>query len=196
VLPDGLSYRLLVLAGNQQLPVKVLRKLVDMVKAGATVLGPRPPGPYGLEDDLAEFTALADQLWGSSHPDSTGEHFLGKGRVVWGKSVLQFFHDDSVPPDFECSGVSPQGVIDWIHRKMAAGDIYFVSSRWQPVEQVECTFRVSGKIPELWDPVTGNIREAGAFRQTNGCTIRPVRLPVRSFPQAHHRDGAFGKKLG
>jgi acetyl esterase/lipase len=81
-----------------------------------------------------------------------------------------------VAPDFECTGVSTNGIIDWIHRKTDEGDIYFVSSRWQPVERVECSFRVSGKIPELWDPVTGEIQEAGAFRQENGRTIVPLKF--------------------
>ena len=176
VLPDGLSYRLLVLAANEALPVEVLRKLAAMVKAGATIVGTRPPGPYGMTDDPAEFTALADQLWGAGQPGLAGEKSLGKGRVVWGRPVLQLLHEDGVPPDVEFAGVSPKGVLDWIHRKTGEGDLYFVCSRWQPVEQVECTFRVSDKIPELWDPVTGKVREAGAFRQEHGRTIVPLRF--------------------
>jgi len=176
VLPDGLNYRLLALDQGQPLPVTVLHKLVDMVEAGATVLGTRPPGPYGLKDDPAEFDILVNRLWGSSHPDPAGMRSLGKGRVVWGKPVLQFLQDDGVAPDFECAGVSSKGVVDWIHRQTNNEDLYFVCSRWQPVEQVECVFRVSGKIPELWDPVTGKIREAAAFRQENGRTIVPLKF--------------------
>ena len=176
VLPDGLSYRLLVLAANEALPIAVLRKLATMVEAGATILGPRPSGPYGLQDDPAEFAALADQLWSAGQPTLAGEKTLGKGRVIWGKPVRQLLHDDGVPADVEFAGVSPKGMMDWIHRKTDEGDLYFVSSRWQPVEQVECTFRVSGKIPELWDPVTGKVREAGAFRQEHGRTIVPLRF--------------------
>jgi hypothetical protein len=65
-------------------------------------------------------------------------------------------------------------VIDYIHRKTDDADIYYVSSRWQPVEKVECTFRVSGKQPEIWNPVTGEIRELTDFKQENGRTIIPL----------------------
>ena len=178
VLPDGLRYRLLVLSRNEPLPLVVVRKLIDLVEAGATIMGSRPPGPYGLKDDPEQFEALANKLWGTSPsaPNITMVRYLGRGRVVWGSPVLKFLHDDGVLPDFECAGVSPKGVIDWIHRKIGDGDIYFVSSRWQPVERVACTFRVRNKIPELWDPVTGIIREAGAYRQENGRTIVPLQF--------------------
>ena len=56
--------------------------------------------------------------------------------------------EEGVKPDFEASGDSPKGKIDWIHRRIDNGDIYFIASKWQPVEQVECAFRVTGKIPD------------------------------------------------
>ncbi len=71
--------------------------------------------------------------------------------------------DDGIAPDFECSGTSEQGVIDYIHRKQGDADIYFIASRWQRVEKVQCTFRVAGKQPELWDPVSGKIRDLKDF---------------------------------
>ncbi|HYH55852.1 MAG TPA: glycoside hydrolase, partial [Anseongella sp.] len=41
----------------------------------------------------------------------------------------------------------------------------------------EVTFRVSGKLPEFWDPVTGETRPAKAWRQENGLTTVPVEFP-------------------
>jgi hypothetical protein len=78
-------------------------------------------------------------------------------------------------PDFEFTGLSEAGTIDWIHRTTSDGtEIYFVCSRWETPESVECSFRVSGKQPELWNPVTGEIRAATAFHQKNGRTIMPL----------------------
>src|SRR5690606_3594134 len=43
-------------------------------------------------------------------------------------------------------------------------------------EEVECSFRVTGKIPELWDPITGEITKPGTYREENGQTIIPLHL--------------------
>jgi hypothetical protein len=43
---------------------------------------------------------------------------------------------------------------------------------------VECTFRVTGRQPELWDAVAGTMRDAGTFTSGNGTT----RLPIRFDP--------------
>ena len=107
VLPNGMSYRLLMLAEREPLPVEVLRKLLKLVEAGATVMGSRPPGPYGLMDDPVEFTVLADRLWGSGRPAAAAVRSVGKGRVVWGIPVLQFLLKDGVQPDFECRASAP-----------------------------------------------------------------------------------------
>src|ERR1035437_2940151 len=42
VLPDGMSYRVLVLPDRSGISLPVLRKLKELVKAGATVIGPKP----------------------------------------------------------------------------------------------------------------------------------------------------------
>ncbi len=94
--------------------------------------------------------------------------------VVDDRAIRERLARMGVGPDFECSGVSEQGVIDFIHRRSGDADLYFVASRWQPVERVVCSFRVSGKQPELWDPVTGTTRELPEFRQENGRTIVPL----------------------
>jgi hypothetical protein len=106
----------------------------------------------------------------------------GKGQFIWNKSIREVLQNQNVLPDFESSGLSDAGVVDFIHRKTEDADIYYVASRWQPVEKVECTFRVSGKQPELWNPVTGETRLLSNFKIENGRTIIPMEFgPCSSY---------------
>ena len=75
-----MSYRVLALdANSQHMPLAVLRKIRDLVNAGAVVVGPKPIDSPSLSDDQAEFQTIADQLWGSG---------TGKGKV-YGKRPMQ-----------------------------------------------------------------------------------------------------------
>jgi len=177
VLPDGMSYRVLVLPDNLPMQLSVLEKLASLLDAGATVIGPRPTGMFGKplqRGDGEKFDALVKRLWAGAEPTAT-ESRIGSGRLVWGKTARQVLSELAVAPDFEYQGLSDAGMIDWIHRTMSDGtEIYFVASRWEKPESVTCSFRVSGKQPELWNPVTGAMRDATAFRQENGRTIVPL----------------------
>lgn len=48
VLPDGMSYRLLVLPERRMMSPRVLHKIKELVEAGATVVGPKPQRAPGL----------------------------------------------------------------------------------------------------------------------------------------------------
>lgn len=174
VLPDGMNYRVLVLPDNQPMRLEALQKVAALVKQGATVVGPRPTAMSGFSpqsNDLAAFDALTKDLWKDS---AQGETKIGDGRLVWGKTAREVMQAAGVGPDFEHAGVSDAGTIDWIHRTAGDTDIYYVTSRWPTAEKIEATFRVSGRQPELWDPVTGRTRDATAFRQKDGRTTVPL----------------------
>ena len=104
VLPDGMSYRLLALPNSQTMTPRLLAKIVELVEAGATVVGPRPQKSPGLENFPAcddEVKKLADQALGrlrrARRSSSTS---LGKGRVVWGETPEQVLAGMKVPVDF------------------------------------------------------------------------------------------------
>jgi len=179
VLPDGMSYRLLVLPGYNRISLPVLRKLRSLVADGATVIGPRPAAATSLENypqcDL-EVAALARELWGETNGPAATEHSFGKGRVIWEKSARQVLLDDGVRPDFEFSGATPGVALDYIHRRDGATEIYFVANPTNHWENVTCVFRVAGKAPELWLPDTGEIRRGINFEEKDGRTEVPVRL--------------------
>ena len=64
VLPSGMAYRVLALPGVKVLSLEVARKLRDLVRAGATVVGPKPERTTGRQDD-GELKRIADELWQS-----------------------------------------------------------------------------------------------------------------------------------
>lgn len=177
VLPDGMSYRVLVLPERQPMPLKDLQKIADLAKAGATIIGPPPTEMAGMILDSrenTEFLALVNDLWGGMDVVDLTQKKIGAGKLIRGETARQVLQNENIPPDFEAGGVSNEGTIDWIHRRTDDADIYFVASRWEHPEKINATFRVSGKQPELWDAVTGEMRDATAFGQENGRTIVPL----------------------
>ena len=191
ILPDGMSYRLLVLPERKTMPVEVLRKIADLVDAGATVVGPRPERDPGLKDYPqcdAQVKEIAAGLWGEVDGKSATQRSVGKGRVFYGKPLREILAEDGVKPDFDYSR-SNGAFIDFIHRTSGEAEIYFVANRSSRPEALDCTFRVVGKQPELWDPMTGGMQEAAAFRQVQRTNHAAVgicapRLAVRPVSQA------------
>lgn len=158
--PGGATYRLLVLPDYTTMTPELLGKVRDLVLAGATVVGVPPrasPGLTGYPACDTRVRALADELWGG------GEHVrsVGKGTVVReaGPDRLYPRYDITsgllakagVLPDFESS----TGNQRYTHRTSSGWDVYFVSSRSAKPETARCSFRVSGRIPEVWNPLTG-----------------------------------------
>jgi hypothetical protein len=178
VLPDGMSYKVLILPDNPSMALNALQKISDLIQGGATVIGPAPTRLAGLSTQPSEertFAALVAQLWGSDRGSGGPvKRRIGAGYLISGQSARQTLLDAGVPPDFEYAGLNDSGTIYWTHRKTEDSDIYFVSSHWQPQEKLTCTFRVSGKQPELWDPVTGAMRPAASFRQEGSRTVVPL----------------------
>ncbi len=86
VLPDGTSYRVLVLPERDTMTVPLLRKISQLARDGATVIGPRPlkaPGLTGFPQSDAEIQRLGAALWGNADGVKVTEHRFGKGRVIW-----------------------------------------------------------------------------------------------------------------
>jgi hypothetical protein len=65
-LPDGMRYELLVLPERDDIDPTVLRKVAELVEAGATVVGPKPTKATGLHQHVARdqaVRALAGKVW-------------------------------------------------------------------------------------------------------------------------------------
>jgi hypothetical protein len=152
--PGGSNYRILVLDSNcKYMSLPVLKKISEMVKAGAVVVGEKPVDTPSLVDDQDEFNAIVKELWS----DSNGENTVGKGKVFGGHTIAEVLAGLDVAPDFQYSKPQNDTEILFVHHRLDDIDIYWVNNRNDRVEELETTFRVKGKAPEVWHPGTGKI---------------------------------------
>jgi hypothetical protein len=168
---SGMSYRLLGLDPySTHMSLPVLKAIHQLVVDGATVAGPKPTDDPSLADDQAEFKKLNDELFG----DGTGSHKVGKGTVYAGQNLRDVFKTMDVAPDVDYAREDGTQ-LEFVHRKLNDGDLYFVDNRGDSAHKIDVTFRVAGKQAELWHPETGNI-EPASFRIAHGRTTVPLDL--------------------
>jgi len=181
VLPSGMEYHLLVLPDHRVLSLGALKKVDELVRAGATVLGPKPLRAVSLEggaEGKETFRELADGLWGPGNRanDRPGSRKVGPGRVAWSMPARVLLEAHGVAPDVTLTfedGRKASGM-DWIHYRIGDADVYFLSELTGQAKSPLATFRCAGRVPELWDAVDGSVREAATFKLADGRTRVPL----------------------
>lgn len=79
--------------------------------------------------------------------------------------------------DFEYQAENADAAINYIHRVLDNGtDIYFIANHQRRAETFYAAFRKEGKIPELWNPETGERRNAVDYFHANDKTWVPIQL--------------------
>jgi hypothetical protein len=174
---SGMEYKVLVLdPRSRRMSLPVLRKIRDLVWAGGAVVGAKPADSPSLSDNQAEFKKITDEVWGTG----SGERVFGKGRVYCEATVADVLGSRlKLLPDFEYAKPLPDTRLLFVHRKIPnQGDVYWVNNRNARAETVDATFRVSGYVPEIWHPDTGEIAQAGdaPFKIAEGRTIVTLHL--------------------
>ncbi len=188
-IPDGPSYKVLVLPPVDTMRPEIAAKLKTFVEDGAVVVGPRPVRSPSLENYPAcdvQLAALTEELW-------------GKGLIRKVDDLAPLLLEAGVTPDFAYTltdpalnakekkltdlgyASQPQGnSLRFAHRREGNMDIYFVANmQTDHGFQALCSFRVGRKQPEIWDPVTGEVFKAQAFTLTQ----EGVTLPMRFAPK-------------
>ncbi|MCP3733534.1 glycoside hydrolase [Sphingomonas sp. RP10(2022)] len=170
--PSGMRYRVLQLGGSsRRMTLPVLTRIAALVEAGATIVGDKPTDSPSLADDPAAFRALADRLWAGG-----AETKVGRGRVLADLPVEQALAASGVAPDQEITGGSGDApTLNFLHRTLDDGELWFASNPTTKTFAGEVAFRVTGRAPELWDAETGTATPL-PYRIENGRTLVPLTL--------------------
>jgi len=112
---------------------------------------------------------------------------------------------DHLDPDFTFSGNQPSNGLTFLHRRLGLDDIYFVTNLQSDASRAIITFRVPGKIPERWDPMTGKIDPVVIYTTSAKGVEIPIDLPpyASTFflfrskpPQAHLSEASLEEVRG
>ncbi len=193
-LPEGQRYRLLVLPLRPTMSLLLLRKLRELVGQGLSILGPKPQRSASLVGGpaaTAEWQRLADELWSGAGPELR----VGQGRVFVGQPVQQVLNMLQTPPDFEFSARSSDPAINYLHRRLPEGEVYFVANRKRRPETLVATFRVAGRRPEFWNAATGEAVPAAVYESANGRTRVALELEPAGSVFVVFREAAPARQL-
>ena len=168
VLPGGARYRALLLPDSSWMTPETARKIAELSKAGATIVGRKPVKSPSLSGypacDAAVQSAIANL---NLTPPSRLSRILGNPDVRF--TTTSSSNATSVP-------------LPWIHRQTKDADIYFVSNPRYINQQARATFRVRGKTPELWHPETGKMGDAPVWSRHGDFTEVTLNLsPAESI---------------
>ncbi|MFS8081978.1 MAG: glycosyl hydrolase [Ginsengibacter sp.] len=159
VTPSGMNYRLLVLDSNAiRMSLPVLKKIEKLVKDGATVSGVEPQSTPSLSDDQTKFKNIVNEIWHSNNP-----------KVFTGKTIEDVLNQLHILPDVAYTKPLADTKLMYVHRKLSDCDIYWVDNRNDRMEDLEATFRIAGKVPELWFAETGKT-EPLSYQIADGVT--------------------------
>jgi hypothetical protein len=159
ILPDGMSYRLLVLPESATMRPAVLKKIGQLAADGGPILGAPPSRSPSLENFPAadeEVKSLAAEIW--KNPN-----------VMTGMNLAQAFERLGVTPDV----VVPADVL-WKHRAEETTDIYFLTNTRASARTETISFRTNDRSPELWWPETGKIQRLADYQLADGRLQVPV----------------------
>jgi hypothetical protein len=193
VLPDGMSYAVLVLPEQDHIPAEVLARIHALVADGATVIGhQRPTRAPGMKDQQTETRMvgrLVDELWGRDEvlekrdKPSVLVRPIGKGRFIIARDRSAALREIGIAGDFDIVGHSmgDLGPLDFIHRKTTGDEFYFIRNKTMEPQTLNCRFRVaaetSGLVPEFWWPDSGLRSACRDWKSvTRGQTEVPVTL--------------------
>ncbi len=169
VLPEGTTYKALVLKNSDKLRMKTLRRIAVLSKKGAIIIGDKPSALLGYvasKADEMEFNLLVSEIWNSKNTYS-------------GYNWTDIFPKINIRSDFAVTGKED---LDFMHRKVGDDDIYFSYNADSVANTFKMRFAVTGKAPELWNPMDGSTKKLAQYQEKDGFTYLSVDLlPQQSF---------------
>jgi hypothetical protein len=174
VLPDGMSYNLMVLPPFETMRPELLTKIESLVKQGGKIFGKAPkksPSLQNYPENDRIVNELANKMWGINDNEKFKKY--GQGTIIDGLELKDALNQLNIAKDVDLNADVP---VLWTHRTMPGMEIYFLTNQSSQTINFTPSFRVKGMKPQLWDAVTGEIRQLSEFVEKDGRIDVPINM--------------------
>jgi hypothetical protein len=146
-------YKYLLLKRAKLMLPESLAKLGELAEKGAKIYAPEPHGSPSLKNQPkadSQINSMIKRYWKSGLIGNPDEF----------EAALATIDPDCQMPDS----------VLFNHHVMGNDDYFFVSNQKKEFTDIKLRFRVSGKLPEIWNPETGEIVPADNWNATGKYT--------------------------
>lgn len=183
-LHNNLSYAVLILE-DSVMNLSTLIKIEELIRNGGIIVAPKPIRTLSLnnyENNNEALRKLSNAIWGKIDGKTVFENQYGKGKVIFGKSIESVFSENKFIQDIDFKEINPSELM-YIHKKTATQDFYYITNKNESREvQFEGLFKIKGKVPQIWNPINGEILSLKTYSVDGEVTKIPLTLnPKQSF---------------
>jgi alpha-L-rhamnosidase/Glycosyl hydrolases family 2, sugar binding domain len=185
VLPEGTTYKVLVLKNSEKIKLQTLKRLHELAEQGVAIVGDKPVGLLGYNisaSDKKAFEQLTAAIW-------------SKPNVQAGFDWPTIVEKHQIEADFAIEG---RNDINFMHRKMPDSDLYFFYNPDSVARIFKVKFRVTGKMPALWNAMDGSVTKLSTFTQNGSYSEGTILLNAEAsaFVVFSKNDGSLAAVKG
>ncbi|URM36242.1 glycosylhydrolase-like jelly roll fold domain-containing protein [Flavobacterium anhuiense] len=179
------------MAPNKMLSLASAEKILQLLKDGATIFVDEKPNIQpGIQSEIDQkkWQNIIDEIWNNSN-SSTWK--IGKGTVVKLPYLGSDFASIGITQDvyFPSLNRADSETLAWTHRKSNTEDIYFISNQKAEKRSFDTSFRISGKVPQWYNPVTDQTSALANWKIENGRTIVSITLEANESGFVIFKEG-------
>ncbi len=189
ITQGGATYKILVIPAytamnpSNKISIASIKKIIELVNAGATVLIDSAYKKLFVQNGVA-FNFIGEKNMLASS--------LGKGKFVLTPFVEESFLELNLLKDVSLiKKQSECQKLVFTHRKKHTTDIYFLSNQSARKETFTIAFRITNKLPELWQTTSPLISKIKNWSVKNGATIVTLSLEAYESVFVVFKDAAL-----
>lgn len=189
VLPrTGAEFEMLALEEEHEFNPGVVLKLQELAEQGAVIIGEKPMrvATRRKEPGMPKLKGLIDKLWTEFSP---GDLKRNKGEIYHGIKASRMLEHLNVILDFNYDD-KKLFTLDYIHYSKGDLDFYLVRNTTDKWISRDLGFRQQEKVPEIWDPVSGEIVQASIYNQGDHYISLPLTLAPHGSKFVVFREGS------
>lgn len=175
VLSNGATFSMLALDKEDEINPFVLVKLKELAKAGAVIIGSKPKTVGDIKSRPAiKEKLLINQMW-KTVADPSKVRIDKDGKIYEGIKPSEMLGALNVSPDFNYPD-KESWLLDFIHYRKNDIDFYFIRNTTDQWVSRKCGFRQQSKVPEIWNPLNGEVLPIPVYEQQGQYINIPITL--------------------